>query len=62
MPPQWLIYVTVANLDENIRNCVDLGGKIISDPRNLGKGRFCIIQDAAGAAAALYQKPVNESQ
>ncbi|MGH9556791.1 MAG: VOC family protein [Terriglobales bacterium] len=53
LPAQWLIYVTVADLDESMRRCVELGGKVINGPRNMGKQRYCVIQDPAGAVAAL---------
>ena len=29
LPPQWLIYITVENLDQSMSNCVELGGEII---------------------------------
>ena len=57
LPAQWLIYITVADLDASIANCVKLGGKVIAGPKNMGDtGRYCIIQDPAGAVAALYEK------
>ena len=56
MPPVWMIYITVANLDESIRRCEELGGKIrVAERRIAGMGRFCVIEDPAGAVAALYQ-------
>ena len=53
LPPQWLIYITVADADESAKRCVELGGKIIDGPRMMGEYRFCVIQDPAGAIAAL---------
>ena len=53
MPPQWLIYIVVANVDESAERCVELGGKIIDGPREMGKQRFVVIQDPAGAVAGL---------
>ena len=32
LPPQWLIYITVKNLDASLKNCRALGGKIIVKP------------------------------
>lgn len=55
-PPQWLIYITVENLDHSIAQCQKLGGKVLVGPKNMGQDRFCVIQDPAGAVAALYQK------
>ena len=56
LPPQWLIYITVADLDAGIASCRALGGEILAGPRGLGEhGRFCVIRDPAGAVAALFE-------
>ncbi len=56
LPPQWLIYIVVANVDASIARCVELGGRVVTGPKSMGpKARFCVIQDPAGAVAALYQ-------
>ncbi|MCB9451259.1 MAG: VOC family protein [Anaerolineaceae bacterium] len=55
IPPQWLIYITVADIDQSIAACTRLGGKVIVPLREQGGSRFCVIQDPAGAVAALYQ-------
>ena len=55
LPAKWLIYITVEDLDRSIARCEELGGKVIAGPRNAGgEGRFCVIEDPAGAVAALY--------
>ncbi len=54
LPPQWLIYITVADADEGARKCVAAGGEIIDGPRDMGGGRVCVFRDPAGAVAALY--------
>ena len=55
LPPQWLIYITVRDVDASAAKCVSLGGKVLAGPRNLaGQGRFCVIRDPAGAVAALF--------
>lgn len=54
LPPQWLIYITVADVDSSAKRCKELGGKVLDGPRELGPGRFAVIQDPAGAVAALY--------
>lgn len=53
VPPQWLIYITVEDVDASARRCVELGGKIMDGPRMMGRHNFCVIQDPAGAMAAL---------
>ncbi len=55
LPPQWLIYITVENVDKSIERCKALGGKVIDGPRMSGDKPFCVIQDPAGAVAALAQ-------
>lgn len=53
LPPQWLIYITVEDVDKSAARAVELGGAIIHGPRMLGDSRFCVIQDPSGAVAAL---------
>ena len=56
LPAQWLVYITVANLDESLKQCRELGGRVIAPPRDMGgSGRMAVIQDPAGAVAALFQ-------
>ena len=56
LPAQWLIYITVDDVDASIERCIELGGAVISGPKDLAGGRFCVIRDPAGAVAALYQQ------
>jgi uncharacterized protein len=53
IPPQWLMYVRVADVDSSARRCAELGGRVLDGPRNMGKLRFCVIQDPAGAVMAI---------
>lgn len=55
LPPQWLVYITVDDLDHSIAECQRLGGSIVAPPRGFAGGRFCVIKDPAGAVCALYQ-------
>jgi predicted enzyme related to lactoylglutathione lyase len=55
VPPQWLVYITVEDVDASAAKCVELGGKVLDGPRMMGGGRFCVIQDPAGAMCALYR-------
>jgi uncharacterized protein len=58
IPPQWLIYITVANLDASMTECKRHGGSVVVGPRGSGKGRYCVIKDPAGAVCALYEPPM----
>ena len=56
LPAQWLIYITVEDVDSSAAKVKELGGKIISGPNDMGSyGRSCVIQDPSGAVATLYQ-------
>jgi predicted enzyme related to lactoylglutathione lyase len=54
LPPVWLIYIVVADVDLSVAACRRHGGEVLAGPRELGEhGRFCVIRDPAGAIAAL---------
>jgi predicted enzyme related to lactoylglutathione lyase len=56
LPPRWLAYITVENVDLSAEKCIALGGKILTGPKGMdGHGRYCVIQDPAGAVAALFE-------
>lgn len=55
IPAQWLMYVIVEDVEASARKCVELGGKVITGPRELGGSTFAVIQDPAGAVCAIYQ-------
>jgi len=55
LPPQWLVYITVEDLDHSIAECQLLGGAVLTPPRGYAGGRYCVIKDPAGAVCALYQ-------
>ena len=53
IPPQWLVYVKVADVEGSAKRCVELGGEIVDGPRPMGQSAFCVIRDPAGAILAL---------
>lgn len=53
VPPQWLIYITVEDVNASAQRCVELGGQVLDGPRMMGAQNFCVIRDPAGAVAAL---------
>ena len=56
LPVAWMIYINVADLDESMSHCRELGGEVVSGPRQTpGYGRYCIIRDPAGVACALFE-------
>jgi predicted enzyme related to lactoylglutathione lyase len=56
LPPQWLVYITVEKADEGATLCKENGGKVLVGPKDLsGYGRYCVIEDPAGAVCALFE-------
>ena len=55
LPPVWLIYVTVENLDASLAAVTSGGGEVVSGPRAVGNDSMAVIRDPAGAHLALYQ-------
>ncbi|MCC7451662.1 MAG: VOC family protein [Anaerolineae bacterium] len=55
-PPQWMLYITVANLDQSLAACESNGGTILVPIRSGGNSRFAVIQDPAGAVCTLYEQ------
>lgn len=56
LPPVWLIYITVADLERSLEACRVGGGELVAGPRGLGgHGRFAVVRDPAGAVSALFE-------
>jgi len=56
LPSQWLIYITVKSADESAKMCKENGGKVLSEPKEMtGYGKFCVIEDPAGAVCTLFE-------
>ena len=55
IPPGWLIYFTVADLDTSVARVTAGGGKVLVGPKGLAGGRFAVIEDPAGGVAAIYE-------
>ena len=55
LPPGWLIYIIVEDVEASATACTENGGEVLVPPRGLAGGRFCVIRDPAGATAALFQ-------
>jgi len=51
MPPTWVPYVTVADVDALVKRVVSLGGKVQVPPTDIPTvGRFAVIADPQGAS------------
>ena len=54
LPAQWLMYVTVADLDASVAQVNGRGGEVIVGPKGESY-RYAVIRDPAGAVCALIQ-------
>ena len=57
IPPVWMVYITVEDVDKSAQKCRILGGEVLVEPRMMGRGRVCVIRDPTGAICALYKPP-----
>lgn len=56
LPPVWLIYIYVENLDTSVEACRASGGQLVAGPKSMeSHGRYAVIRDPAGAYAALFE-------
>jgi uncharacterized protein len=62
IPPAWLMYVTVQDLDGCVARCRASGGEVVDGPRAAGGARIAVIKDPAGAVFALYEPESATSQ
>lgn len=50
MPSMWGCYVTVDDSDQTVKDCVNLGGKVVMGPMDVSTvGRLAVLQDPQGA-------------
>lgn len=56
IPSQWMIYINVRDLDESLKECEANGGKAVTSIKSAGSmGRYCFIEDPAGAVCGLFE-------
>ncbi len=60
LPPQWLAYIRVDDLDARLERCRALGGSVVAGPKGTAGGRYCVIRDPAGAVIALIEGGIAE--
>ena len=54
MPPAWISYVTVDDVDASAKLAEKLGGKIMVGPQDIPEvGRFAVLNDPQGASIAI---------
>jgi predicted enzyme related to lactoylglutathione lyase len=56
LPPHWLSYISVANVDEAAAKAKDAGATLAKEPFDvMDVGRMAVVQDPTGAMFALWQ-------
>ncbi|MDB5212772.1 MAG: Glyoxalase-like domain protein [Myxococcaceae bacterium] len=56
VPPNWLPYIAVVDVDAETKKTKDLGGKVMMEPMDIEKvGKFSVVQDPTGATFALFR-------
>lgn len=58
MPPMWMVYAGIADLDAAIERATKQGAKLMNGPMDIpGGARFAQLKDPQGAAFGLHQGP-----
>ena len=61
VPPNWMLYVSVANADDAVKRAKADGGTVLKDAFDVGEsGRMAVLQDPTGAVFSVWQ--ANKSQ
>ena len=54
IPPQWIAYINVDNIEASIQRCLELGGAVVKESKDdTGKYQYAIIRDPVGAVLGL---------
>jgi len=60
IPPHWLAYVAVGDVDASARTVTALGGQVLHGPEDIPDvGRFAIIRDPQGGMLAIFTSKNN---
>jgi predicted enzyme related to lactoylglutathione lyase len=54
MPPNWLVYFAVEDIDAGVAKVSELGGEAMMGPIDIGIAKVAIVRDPQGAVFALY--------
>jgi predicted enzyme related to lactoylglutathione lyase len=56
IPPNWVTYITVEDVDSSAAKAKNLGGTVIAEPFDVfDNGRMAVLQDPEGAFFSLWQ-------
>jgi uncharacterized protein len=60
MPPNWLVYFAVEDIDAGVTRVGELGGETMMGPMDIGIAKIAIVRDPQGAVFALYAGQLEE--
>jgi predicted enzyme related to lactoylglutathione lyase len=56
IPPNWMVYVTVADADDTAKRVKTLGGSVLQEPFDvMSYGRMAVCRDRGGAVFSVWQ-------
>jgi predicted enzyme related to lactoylglutathione lyase len=56
VPPHWLVYFSVADVDASVERIKELRGRVLAGPMSIPDGgRFAVIMDPQGAVFGIYK-------
>ncbi len=55
IPPMWLPYIAVTNVDKAVTRATELGGSVRMPPQDIPDGRFAVINDVHGAGLGVLR-------
>ena len=54
LPPQWMMYVRVQDVQKSVAEVGALGGKVLKGPSRYAGDTYYVIQDPAGAVMTIF--------
>ena len=54
MPPNWLVYFAVEDIDAGANKLKELGGAVMMGPMDIGIAKIAVVRDPQGGYFALY--------
>jgi len=57
LPPNWMVYFAVADVDATASKAAELGGQIYVPPMDMAVGRMSVMADPQGATFAVIAMP-----
>lgn len=55
LPPVWMIYIHVKNMESALAEVLAAGGKVVRLPAQAGPGSMAVIEDPSGLISSLYE-------